>query len=84
MAKKTGSQRRDRQHLVHRANELYAVFHQETFNKEFRWYREVEEAEKEDMKNIVKVDSSNESVSTKDLSKSRYVFQSVDIRLKKK
>ena len=36
------------------------------------------------MKNIVKVDSSNESVSTKDLSKSRYVFQSVDIRLKKK
>ena len=47
-------------HLIHQANKLYAVFHQETFDKVFCWYREVEEADKEDMKEIVKVNSKKE------------------------
>ena len=83
MTKKNWSKRHDHLNLVHRGNELYAVFHQESFNEEFQWFRAVEEAEKEDSKNeTVNASSSNEMDKLKQPSK--HVFQSVDIRYKKK
>ena len=83
MTKKTWSNRCDRLNLVHRANELYAVFHQERFNEEFWWFRAVEEVEKEDSKNeTVNASSSNGRNRMKEPSK--HVFQSVNIRYKKK
>ena len=93
MGKKNGSKKRDKRNFLKKVDDLCTIFTQEKFNEEHRWYRMVEEVEEvvenNAMKEVVKVNNSKEDDSLQQsvCSEGKLkppMFQSVDIRYKKK
>ena len=93
MGKKNGSKKRDKRNFLKKVDDLCTIFTQENFNEEHRWYRMVEEVEEvvenNAMKEVVKVNNSkvDDSLQQRVCSEGKLkppMFQSVDIRYKKK